>query len=243
MIKRVIVLNLPFREDRKWFMMGHLSTVGVPPSCIEFFPAKYGGDYATVASIKDAAVADGFPFLNRLADDGIDSKAKNEVAYRWNWCSMLTEIANKNGIVLVLLDDRYLKIKWDHLCGCVKFLLNNYASSDVLQLGWWLGVNEDIEPDIIEETMIARGVRTNGDYGTVLSPNGAKRLLKAIEDKPWVGTERTFYNWSRLKTGTEGLFHMVYPVCEVELYRWKSDMASTDIESKKIISSTAAPQA
>ena len=224
MIERVIALNLPFREDRKWFMMGHLSTVGVPISCIEFFPAKYGGDYATVASIKDAAVADGFPFLNRLADDGIDSKAKNEVAYRWNWCSMLTEIANKNGIVLVLLDDRYLKIKWHHLCGFVGFLLDKYTSFDILQLGWWLGVDEDIEPDIIKGTMIARGVRTNGDFGTVLSPNGAKRLLKAIEDKPWVGTERIFYNWSRLKTGTEGLFHMVYPVCEGGLYRWKSDI-------------------
>ena len=228
MIERVIVLNLPFRRDKKWFIMGHLTTVGVPHSSIDFFSARYGCDYPTVQAVREAAAADGYPFLNDSSDQNyINRKEQNEWAYRWNWCSMLTEIANGNGIVLVLLDDRYLQIKWHHLCNSVGFLQRKHAPFDVMQLGWWLGVNEDIEPDIIEGTMIARGVRTNGDYGTVLSPNGAKRLLKAIEDKPWVGTERTFYHWSKL-TDTEGLFHIIFEACKGGLYPWKSNIRDGD---------------
>ena len=60
MIGRVIILNLPFREDRAWFMRGHLMTIGVPRSLIEFFPAKHGLDFESTAKVQAAAVADGF---------------------------------------------------------------------------------------------------------------------------------------------------------------------------------------
>ena len=143
MIERVVVLNLPFRVDRGWYVRGHLRTIGVPRSRIELFPAKYGLDFENTEAVQAAAAADGFEFLNRYPSP--DPSEQNHWAYIWNWCSILRSIEQGSGFTLVMLDDRILKMSFGRLCECVEFLNQQYPPFHALQLGWWLGVDSDIE--------------------------------------------------------------------------------------------------
>ena len=214
MIKRVIIINLPFREDRQWFMRGHLTTIGVPRSLIEFFPAKYGLDFENTAAVQAAAAADGFEFLNRSPSSNLSERSYR--ALIWNYCSVLRSIEKGSDFALVMLDDRLLKMDFERLCHCVKILNRDYPPFHALQLGWWLSIDSDIEVKPISG-FLGWGVRSNGDYATVFSPDGARRMLKSIEEKPWFSIERMFFEWSR-SADTTGLFHtldsMVEPCSE-----------------------------
>lgn len=223
MIDRIIVLNLPFRKDRKWFMSGHLRTMGVPHWKINFYPAKYGRDFDSPKAVQDAAAADGFAFMNRYPPNP-EFDERTHFSYIWNWCSMLKEIADGPDFVLVMLDDRLLKVEWERLKQCVEFLNNDHPPFHCLQLGWWLGLDEDIDVEIIPGTMFGKGARTNGDYATVFSPEGAKRLLGAIEKEPWVGPERMFFQWSRDRLNRVGLFHTLEQICVHAGWAWEENL-------------------
>ena len=220
MIKRVIVINLPFREDRAWYMRGHLHTMGVPRSVIEFFPAKYGLDFENTAAVQAAAAADGFKFLNRFPSS--HPSDQNYWALIWNWCAILRSIEQGSDFALVLLDDRLLKMDFGRLCHCVKVLNRDYPPFYVLQLGWYLGIDDDIEVERLT-SFLGRGVRSNGDYATVFSPNGARRLLESIEDRPSLGIERIFFQWSRENDKT-GLFHTLDQMVEGAPEPWEQNL-------------------
>ena len=185
-------------------------TIGVPRSLIEFFPAKHGLDFESTAKVQAAAVADGFEFLNRPRSS--NPSERNQWALMWNYCSILRSIEQGSDFALVMLDDRLLKMNFGRLCHCVAVLNRDYPPFHALQLGWWLGIDNDIEVEPISD-FLAKGVRGNGDYATVYSPDGARRLLKSIEDKPWFSIERMFFEWSRI-ADTTGLFHTLDPMVE-----------------------------
>ena len=175
MIEKVLVLNLPHRIDRRYFMLGHLLTIGVPKDLIEIFPAKYGRDYKTFDAIVDDAIADGFP-------DFADFRRYQSqypppyFSYLWNWCRMLREIQEYGLITLILLDDRMLQIDWRTLNGSIEPLVTDFK---LLQIGWFMdGEHQYISGEQVNE-IIAEGTRS-GDWATVLSSVGAAFLFDSI---------------------------------------------------------------
>ena len=221
MINKIYVLNLPHRQDRRYFMAGHLETVGVREDEVRFFEAKYGKDYESLDAIIDAAISDGFP---EFEQDRHQTETTTRLSYRWNWCRMMREIIKSGQIVLVLLDDRMLKIRWDHLCTTVNRLVHNHGPFDILQVGWsnWLGDNGYV-PGQIVDGFIARGLRSLGDWGTVLSPSGAKKVLsETLETRR--SPEVLFYRWCKADIPTVGFFHCIESQIRSAPIRWGEDI-------------------
>ena len=223
MTERVIVINLPFREDRRHYMTGHLETVGVPAGCIDFFPAKYGGDYENSRAVQAAAEADGFPFLNRHPNN--DPRAKNHNAYNWTWAQILRNITQTAMTALVILDDYLLRVDWSSLCMCTVFLNRTQSEFKILQIGWQnLWEDDNIRIDLVS-SFVARGIRSYGDYATILNAEGAKLILERMEKRPSCNMERHFYNLSRFEKNKTGLFHMVESKAIGSPMKWPQNLS------------------
>lgn len=222
MVERVYVLNLPHRLDRKYFMMGHLETIGLHKDDVDFFPAQFGLDYASSDEIIAAAVADGFPNFEKW-----DNRLKRiTIAYNWNWCAMLRKVIESDSVVLILLDDRMLKITWEMLCNNVRFLSENYSPFHILQMGWARTLTHDYlyKPGEVINGFIAKGFGGFGDWGTVISPAGAVRLMEPIHNNRERG-EGLFFKWSQADYAEKkGLFHFIYPQIDGTYIQWGEDI-------------------
>ena len=208
MIEKVFVLNIPHRTDRRYFMMGHLETKGVPQNQITFFEAKYGKDFDTPGDVTDAAIIDGFPNFENFRDWGVNRAGRS---YYWNWCRMLREIMQTGEIILILLDDKMLNINWGHLDSCVDWLCKHHSPFRILQVGWATLWKEDygyVPGRILDGGFIAEGVRAHGDYATVLSPEGAQLLFNEIYYKHY-SPEPLFYRLAQADCPHGGLFHLI----------------------------------
>ena len=214
MIDKVYVLNLPHRTDRKYYMLGHLETIGVPFHCVRIFEAHYGNDYETTHDVIDAAVADRFDFFSSWND----LKTRTELAYCWNWCLILREIMELQIHAFILLDDRILTVTWETLCGFIEFLSASHPPFHILQVEWRYDddsmlyeIGKHGEP--VNE-FIAKGTYMWGDFMTVVSPAGAERMYNSLKTFPH--TEGMFHEWQREGQDQTGLFHCMQPLIKTE---------------------------
>ena len=218
-IDRVYVINLAHRLDRRYFMEGHLETIGVPREKIHIFEAKNGNDYESPNAVIKAAIADGFEeFKNRN-----NRKARTQLAYHWNWCKILREIIELNLVALILLDDRMLIVDWNTLSINVRSL--RFRQLDVLQLDYIVHQRDLGNKNIIYESLndnIGKGIGGHGDYGTIVTPSGAQRILDAIFDDQ--DTEGMFFIWKEAHTNPEGLYHFIVPLLMVAPTGLKNDL-------------------
>ena len=195
-------------------MLGHLETIGVPYEHLRFFEARYGRDYESPNAVINAATEDGF--------EGVKNRSKKssrtQLACHWNWCKILTEIIDSGIIVLILLDDRRLLIEWTELCRHVRELIENHQPFHVLQLGSRCS-GDQMPPTLNEPTdrLINKGIEGPGDYGTIVSPAGAQRILDAILDH--MDTEGMFFDWSERYSDQTGLFHFVKSIIGGTFFR------------------------
>ena len=221
MIDNVTVLNLPHRADRKNFMIGHLETVGVPLHIINFFPARYGQDYENVEELKADMVADGFKFIQHV--DLPSRENLNSWAYYWNWLSILREFMNSARASLLILDDRMLRIDWDTLTDTVGYLYRSHNPFRILQIGWhplWKGERDRIEPIT---GLIAHGIRSNGDYATVFSNEGAKWMFDQLVTT-YASPEPFFFSLSQPGVDNTGFFHTIESQTKSVTLAWGNDL-------------------
>ena len=101
-IRKVHVLNLPHRVDRRYYMMGHLHTIGVETTDIHFFPAKYHADFDSPEAIIAAAIADGFPEFGseRYKGVSLEPHGKFELVAHWGMASMFRQVIEDDEIAL-----------------------------------------------------------------------------------------------------------------------------------------------
>ena len=220
MIGNVTVLNLPHRTDRKNFMIGHLETVGVPLHIINFFPAKYGKDYENIDTLRADMVADGYDFMKHAE---LNNPNLNVWAYYWNWLSILKGFMDNPRASLLILDDRMLKIDWGTLTETVAFLYRSHPRFLFLQLGWtalWKGERTHIEP---VSGLAAHGVRSNGDYATVFSNEGAKWMFNELT-MTRKSPEPFFFELSQPGLDNTGMFHMIQSQTKEVGLAWSEDL-------------------
>ena len=231
MIEKVYVLNLPHRQDRKWFMMGHLETIGVPEHCIEFYPARYWKDYESPDAACDAAIADDLPSF-----DAWRHLPRSQIVYHWNWCSILRKIIQFNDICMIQNDDRLLKdIDWKALRNAVSYLVNKHPPFRILQLNWWRHLGDDWSyvPAELVHCEVAKGTRTSGDQIVVVSPEGAKQIFDLIEQNKYV--EMMFRFMSKASYPKEGLFHYIEPKMGNVNLNWGDDIVYSKEEEDRIL--------
>ena len=220
MIDKVIVMNIPERTDRKWFMYGHLATIGVAYPLIEVFPARNASHYTNIADVLADAHSDGFHFFADW-ENARQDEIKHAVII-WNWCAILRRIIDSGHTSLVLLDDRVITVRFNELCGLVSICrvhcMNKPYSFYALQLQHTLCDFNNDEPIEYElqckafgphgNMNLIQGFAGNGDYATVFSPQGADHLLELVADRPFVGLERLFYE-QRPASRTTGFYSYV----------------------------------
>lgn len=211
MIDKVIVMNLPERTDRKWFMYGHLATIGVAYPLIEMFPARNASHYTDIADVLADAHGDGFDFFADW-ENARQDEIKHAVII-WNWCSILRRIVDSGQTSLVVLDDRVITTSFNELCGLVSICNARPYPFHALQVQHLLCEFNNDQP-INNEPLwphcnnLVLGFAGNGDYATVFSPEGAERFLEFVADRPFVGMERLFYE-QRLTSRTTGFYSYV----------------------------------
>ena len=221
MIDNLTVINLPHRTDRKNFMIGHLETAGVPLHIINFFPAKYGKEYKDLEEIREGMVADGFDFIRHADLPYQDNLAS--CCYYWNWLLILREFMNSARASMIMIDDRMLKIGWDTLIETVNLLYRSHSPFKILQVGWsalWKGERQKIEPI---SGLVARGIRSNGDYATVFSNEGAKWMYDQLV-KTYASPEPFFFKLSQPGIDNTGMFHMIESQTKDAGLAWKEDL-------------------
>ena len=202
MIEKILVLNLPEKQDRYWFAKGHLVALGAPLWCIEMHPAIKATDFRDMDEMQSKAVEAGFPFLK---DEWyVQRDERGQLAMVWNWCEMLRTVIESDSTSLIMLDDRALTISFFELCGLVWWLCQKEQPFHALQLQSLLfnfGTPDEpiaYMPDCGHDfAFINEGFRGNGDYATVFSPAGARRFLDVIAERPFCGPERLFYEQSK----------------------------------------------
>ena len=211
MIDKVIVMNLPERTDRKWFMYGHLATIGVAYPLIEVFPARNASHYTDIADVLADAHSDGFHFFADW-ENARQDEIKHAVII-WNWCAILRRIVDSGHTSLVLLDDRVITARFNELCGLVSICKARPYPFHALQLQHLLcdfnnDESIDNEPLWPQSNDLASGFAGNGDYATVFSPAGARWFLELVAERPFVGLERLFYE-QRSTSRTTGFYSYV----------------------------------
>ena len=208
-IRNIIVPNLKRREDRKFAMLGHLLSpqIDVEQHHILFFEAHDGQDYDTAQSVIDAAVADGFPqFAEKFEKYEFP---KNRWATDWTYVSCLREIIecpyqdfpDKVEFApvpyLFLVDDMRLLINFRQLEFVVELAMQLPGPFYALQLysySWpW-----DIEPMTLGiDGFLQEGFGGRGDYGIVLTPEGANIFLDEHFKEPYDTLGTDFLKLSR----------------------------------------------
>ena len=190
MIECVRIPNLKRRQDRRYMALGALSAMGVRAD-IRFFDAHDGKLYGDdVARFISDVKADGFNFL-----DGYDEDEPMNIPARcctWTFSCVFREIAADNRVTLFLIDDFMLTMRWPRLQGIVELLINSH---DMKCLA--LGTREicdkenngQREPRLLRaDSIISRGILGEGEYGLVLTPDGAQTLLDAMASIPYPGS-------------------------------------------------------
>ena len=222
-IEKVYVLNLPHRTDRRNYTLGHLHTIGVDRNIIDVFRAEYGEDYESLNAIIDTAIADGFPeFKNEK--EKVEKDTKTRFSYRWNWCRMLRQICESDKITLILLDDRRITIDWQVLNWTIDNLVCHHSPFEILQMGWYFGDTYYDQSSLnIVNGIVAKGFNGFGDWGTVLSPESASKLLYHLLNTG-LSPEYLFGKWGQFVGDDTGCFHLIRSEIKGALMDWKQDI-------------------
>ena len=194
MIRQILIPNLKRREDRKLAMLGHLLSpqINAEQHHIRFFDAHDGQDYETAESVVDAAVADGFPqFYEKFSRYHFN---KNRWATHWTFCACLREIANCPYALthdyvaepyLLLIDDMRLLVDFPQIGFITGMAMRLPPKFQALQLFSYLWP-WDVPPVVLGiDGFLHDGFGGRGDYGTVITPTGAERLLVEHFKEPY----------------------------------------------------------
>ena len=176
-IRRVIYPSLERTPIRDAICYGALAGRNVPHSRIERFEGRDRLAYDSEEAFCEAAIAEGFtePFTSYLADGPPD--VPNYIVVTWTYLAMLTEVAESDGISLVILDDVRLKKNFTDY----EALLDGCPNFDILQVWWWLHVHDAEKPPERTPGDLTRGFLGPGDDFLILTPKGASMILEWIQ--------------------------------------------------------------
>ena len=241
LINEVIILNLKRRPDRKCAMLGHLTTykIDVPINRVHFLPANDGSAYESVKEVIDAAAADGFPQYEKIVRDHPHFGAKSRIATDWSWCQAMRYISNSPfihpwtqdfppPIVLFMYDDMRLKYNFHRLEQVVQMVLERPGPFYALQLhcySWpW-----DPEPENYWlDGFLQEGFGGRGDYGLVLSPEGAKRLLDFHFQNPFDTVNNDLAILSKPGERKTGFYSVRNNLVDASNYNFSNDREPLD---------------
>ena len=238
-LDHVLLTNLKRREDKYFFALGALRTLGF--DCFDpnsdpnngqvlRFIAHDGLDYPSVKSVQEAAVADGFSELGEY-----EFYNRAQAAWFWTWrCALRRIVEMEDKTVMLLIDDYIPKDGWtftrfvDLVYSCIREAPDH--GFRIIQLTHSAYADERIPEDNDKPytTMLAQGLAGVANYGTILNAEGAQLLLDSIAQPPYVSPELSFGKIAKRQEAPEifrGLWHTIDDVVHLGCM-WESDIVT-----------------
>ena len=238
LLDHVLICNLERREDKYWFAIGALATLGF--DCFDpnnqedgqviRFLVHDGLDYPDVVSVQEAAIADGF---EELAEYGFYNRA--QVAWFWSWrCALRRIVEMEDKTVMLLIDDYVPKDGWtftrfvDLVYSCEREAPEHGLR--MMQLHHTAYADERLPEDNDKPytTMLAQGLSGVANYGTILNAEGAQMLLNFASKPPYCSPELDFGKIAKYQDDPDifhGLWHTLDDVVHLGCM-WESDIVT-----------------
>ena len=184
------ILNLPFREDRKYAQLGAFAVMEYPRGDIIFHEAPSGYEYENTEAVCQAAADDGFPVFLPCLDKRM--KMKNGFAYMWGTLQIMREIANgRIPYGYYNQDDNFLTVGPNQIHQDIDELEN----LKIAQLYWHGKEGNPSNKKTVRGTYY-EGSHVSGDSGLILSKEGAQLFIDTFQ-KEIVWMERLVFDISQ----------------------------------------------
>ena len=200
MIDRWNILHLEKRHDRAPAAYANAERLGVPREKVQFWYGKDPHDFTSAEAMLDAMMADGFPFSGSL--ENIIRKP-GKICQLWNVWRFLRELADRNGIEMLIHDGILIRHVHNHafgfypdfqwLCDVVEGCVKRRAPFKLLTIG---DVVADFEINPIEPgSLILEGVGCIFNSVRIYSSLGAQVMLERIKNRmPLNSVDMVHYN-------------------------------------------------
>lgn len=192
------ILNLPFREDRKYAQLGALAVMGYPLENIHFHDAPSGYEYENIGLVCQAAAEDGFPVFLSYP---VYEETKNAIACMWGTLRVMQKIVDGSSPYgYYNQDDNFLKVGPNQIHQDIQELEN----LKIAQLYWFIKKDKPGKKTV--NGTYYEGVHATGDSGLILSQEGAQLFIDSFIKTP-IWTEELVYEIS--KKNKNGIYCVV----------------------------------
>ena len=208
-------LNLTRRPDKATYTKAMLTGVDCLLEQIHRIDAHDGADYENTALLCDAAIAEGFPWFEKLRDCWM---GKGNVATMWSWCKslrLLSQCLQEEECAIFMLDDQTLRQPFWKFGEAVSDL----DDLKILQVSQWLPHEKDEAWSPLEKfppcndepvnDFCYKGFNGAGDAVTIFSAEGAALMLDWFAEDPYQFPEIQIY--LRSKTVFDGCYSFQEP--------------------------------
>lgn len=240
-IKEVLILSLKRRMDRRCAMLGHLTTklVDVPLDHIRFFPANDGAGYESVEDVVASAAEDGFPQYEKIVKDNPYFAAQSRIATDWSWCQAMRYIAHApeaDGMhedtsiapTLFLFDDMRLNYNFYMLECVIQMVMERPGPFHALQLHCYRWPWDPEQENYWMDGFLQEGFGGRGDYGLVLTPEGAQRLLDFHFEEPFDTVNNDLAILSKPGERNIGFYSVRQNIVDVSEWDFENDREPSD---------------
>ena len=173
------ILNLSFREDRKYAQLGALALMGYPIDDIIFHEAPSGYEYENADAVCQAAAEDGFPGFLPCHDNS--AKMRYGFAYLWGTLQIMRKIIDGEAPYGYFnQDDNFLRVVPEQIQQDIAELKN----LKIAQLSWF---REESEAGPKVSDNYYEGSHVYGDSGMIVSKEGAQLIVNEFQkETPWL---------------------------------------------------------
>ena len=186
---RYTILTLPHRVDRHFIATTQALSVGVPESAIHYYRALDTAQTGatTRAEIVEAAIADGFPFFERLSQENV---VEGKIFYIWNLSRFCRDIIEDRQITFFIHDGSKIR-NYDLYGDLYSWLLRTWRileekTSNPITLSTthlWQQYIFGSALETVEGTFgfVLKGLFAPDTWGRIYTPQFAEFMLNRLE--------------------------------------------------------------
>lgn len=209
-----VIPNLARRDDRWYTCLGALLALDYNPNRLYRFSAHDGNEYESYEHARDTA-AQQFPESRYICDNRM---AKYYYCWSWTWYDIMTRIADREygSRVLLLVDDWAPRFSYPDIVVQLH-ILDAISPIKCVQLATSTRPppgfsRDDNKPpgDKIDGTPFRHHINLSGDFGNVMSPQGAQEILDVANSRSNILTPDCVFFWVARTIGTSPGYYCMH---------------------------------
>ena len=183
-IENAYVLSLNRRQDKRWSWLGAMSAMGTPDYILKVWEGTDGMVYECREHLINEAIENGFDFYQKYYDDpDVPWFPLGDMALRYSLDRFMRHLIERYQCAAIFMDEFAINVPFYYLENAVLHLSETQPNFKGLILRHLYEPSEgDIrtpDPIAIGNSLCRGTYGTCGDWGQVLTPQGAEMLLAA----------------------------------------------------------------